>query len=373
MRLVTIIGTRPEIIRLACIINKADECFDHILVHTGQNWDKNLNDIFFEELGIRKPDYFLNSVGKNLGETIGNIISKSYDLFTEIKPDALLVLGDTNSGLSVISAKRLKIPIFHMEAGQRCFDLMVPEEINRKIIDHTSDINLCYSENARRNLVSEGFKKEHLFVTGSPLTEVLAKFSQNINNSKILTKLNLKERNYILLSLHREENIDIPENFIKVIDSVNKLGEKYQIPIIFSTHPRTKKKLTENNISLNENIFSMVPFGLFDYCKLQINAICVLSDSGSLFEEAALLHFPAVSFRTSNERQETIDKGNVIMGNLNAVDVLSSVELAIKLFEPNTKIKILPSDYIDENVSSKIIKIVQGYAPIVNKYVWFRN
>lgn len=371
MKLVTILGTRPEIIRLSCFIKKADKYFEHILVHTGQNWDKNLNDIFFEEMEIRKPNYFLNCVGKNLGETIGNIISKSYDILMEIKPDALLILGDTNSCLSALSAKRLKIPIFHVESSQRCFDFNVPEEINRKIIDHISDINLCYSETARRNLIAEGFKIENLFVVGSPLTEVLETYKLNITESKILEKLNLKKNDYILLSLHREENIDIEKNFNKVVKTINKVAEKYNIPIIFSTHPRTKKKLNDKNIILNKNIISMEPFGFFDYCNLQMNALCVLSDSGSIFEESAILNFPAVSFRTSNERQETIDKGNIVMGNIKAEYVLPSIDIAIKLFDKNNK--ILPYDYKDNNVSTKLIKIIQGYTPIINKYTWFKD
>ncbi|QKF93567.1 UDP-N-acetylglucosamine 2-epimerase WecB-like protein [Fadolivirus algeromassiliense] len=371
MKLVTIVGTRPELIRLSRIINEADKYFDHILVHTGQNYDKQLNDIFFDEMKIRKPDYYLNVVGNNLGETMGNVISKSYDLFVKLMPDCLLILGDTNSALCAISAKRLKIPIFHMEAGNRCFDLNVPEEINRKIVDHISDVNLPYTENSRRYLLDEGVHGKYVFVTGTPLMEVLEYYKNDILNSNILNKLELKEKQYILLSCHREENIDIDKNFNELLSSLEAVCDKYNVPIIFSTHPRTKKKLQKNNVSLHPLIRSVEPFGFFDYCNLQLNALCVLSDSGSLSEEASILNFPAVSFRTSTERPEALDKGNIIIGNIKAQNVIDSINISIKMFDKSKNIKSL--DYTDSNVSEKVIKIIQSYTPIINKTVWYKN
>ena len=293
LKLMTILGTRPEIIRLSEIIKKADKYFEHILVHTGQNWDYTLNKVFFDDLELREPDYYLDSVGNNLGETIGNIISKSYEILEKEKPDALLLLGDTNSALSAIAAKRLKVPIFHMEAGNRCFDQNLPEEINRKIVDHISDINLPYTENSRRYLLAEGFRKEHIFVTGSPMTEVLEINKEKIENSDILERLNLKPNKYILLSTHREENVDKEETFNNLIESINEVAEVYKLPIIFSVHPRTQKKLKERKIKFNSLVQEMKPFGFFDYCNLQKNSFCVLSDSGTLSEESAILEFPA--------------------------------------------------------------------------------
>ncbi len=370
MKLVTIIGTRPEIIRLSCIIREADKYFNHILVHTGQNWDKQLSDVFFDELNIRKPDYFLNVVGNNLGETMGNIITKSYNLFNELKPDCLLILGDTNSALSAISAKRLKIPIFHMEAGNRCYDLNVPEEINRKIVDHISDINLPYTENSRRYLINEGVRGDHIFVTGSPLKEVLDYYNNNILSSGILDKLSLVKNGYILLSCHREENIDIDKNFGELLETLDMVCNKFKIPVIFSTHPRTKNKLLKNNIKLHELIKSVEPFGFFDYCNLQLNAFCVLSDSGGISEESSILNFPAVSFRTSTERPEALDKGNVVIGNIKSKYVIDSINMAVKMFDQNKIIK--SSDYCDNNISEKVLKIIQSYTPIINKVVWYK-
>ena len=368
-KLVTIVGTRPEIIRLSSTIKLTDKIFNHILVHTGQNWDKNLSDIFFSELEIRKPDYFLGVVGSNLGKTIGNIISKSYELLLELKPDALLVLGDTNSCLSALSAKRLKIPVFHIESGNRSFDENLPEEINRRIIDHISDINMSYSENARRNLLSEGLKPDRVFVVGSPMTEVLTLYSDKINKSIVLDRLKLKKNNYILLSSHREENLDIPAKFDSLIDTINEIANKLKMPIIFSCHPRTKNKLTEKNIILNEFIMMCEPFGFFDYCHLQKNAYCVLTDSGSCAEEASILGFPAVSFRDSCERQEAIDKGNMmIVGDLNRDNVLKCIEIIKKTYDPENK--TIPYDYLDINVSAKIVKIIQSHIPIINSLVW---
>ena len=370
MRLVTIIGTRPEIIRLSCIIREADKYFEHILVHTGQNWDKQLNDIFFDEMKIRKPDYYLNVVGNNLGETMGNIISKSYDLMLKLTPNCLLILGDTNSSLSAISAKRLKIPIFHMEAGNRCFDLNVPEEINRKIVDHIADINLPYTEHSRKYLLNEGLFGDRIFVTGTPLKEVLDYYHEYIQKSDILDKLQINKNEYILLSCHREENIDIECNFQELLKSLDAVCNKYKLPVIFSTHPRTRNKLLKDNINLNPLIKSVEPFGFFDYCKLQLNALCVLSDSGSLSEEASILNFPAVSFRTSTERPEALDKGNIVLGNIRSEYVINSINIAINTFKKNSKIQSL--DYDDNNVSEKVIKIIQSYTPIINKIVWYK-
>lgn len=368
----TILGTRPEIIRLAAVIKACDRYFNHILVHTGQNWDFNLNDIFFEELELRKPDHFLNVVGKDLGETMGNIIAKSYYLMKEEKPDAVLILGDTNSALSAISAKRLKIPIFHMEAGNRCFDQNVPEEINRKIVDHISDINLPYTEHSRRYLLSEGLRKDHIFVTGSPMLEVLRKYRDKIDESNVLTELALEKKKYILVSAHREENIDIDRNFMSLVDALNCVAEEFKLPIIYSTHPRSLKKITEKNIDFNPLIKNLKPFGFFAYNKLQQNAFCVLSDSGTLSEESAILNFPAVLIRTSTERPEVLDKGSIIIGGIKADDVVNAIYLAINSYEEQRE-NIKPADYYDANVSLKVVKIIQSYTMIINKVVWNKN
>ena len=371
LKLMTIVGTRPEIIRLSEIITKCDIAFDHTLVHTGQNWDYTLNDIFFKDFSLRQPDYYLNSVGTTLGETIGNIIKLSYDLMQKERPDALLLLGDTNSALSAISAKRLKIPIFHMEAGNRCFDENVPEEINRRIIDHISDVNLPYSEHARRNLISEGIRKEYTFVTGSPLAELVHKHLSTIKQSTILTQLQLTPNNYILVSLHREENVDHPKHFKALMNALNTVAITYNLPIIFSTHPRTQKKISSSNITLHSLIQNISPVGYMDYNKLQMNAFCVLSDSGSLAEEASLLRFPAISIRTSTERPETIDKGGMIMGNINGDTVVNSINVARLLIHSTDFYP--PLDYVDTNVSSKIVSIIQGYTPIINQYIWHKS
>ncbi len=369
LKLMTILGTRPEIIRLSEIIKKADKYFEHILVHTGQNWDYTLNKVFFDDLELREPDYYLDSVGNNLGETIGNIISKSYEILEKEKPDALLLLGDTNSSLSAIAAKRLKVPIFHMEAGNRCFDQNLPEEINRKIVDHISDINLPYTENSRRYLLAEGFRKEHIFVTGSPMTEVLEINKEKIENSDILERLNLKPNKYILLSTHREENVDKEETFNNLIESINEVAEVYKLPIIFSVHPRTQKKLKERKVKFNSLIQEMKPFGFFDYCNLQKNSFCVLSDSGTLSEESAILEFPAISIRTSTERPEVIDKGNIILAGIKKDEVLSSLEIATEMFKTDNK-KVKPYDYLDNNVSDKVIKVIRSYTDIVDRVIW---
>lgn len=368
LKLVTVIGTRPEIIRLAQIIKLADQLFDHILVHTGQNYDYELNEIFFKELGLRKPDYFLSVAGAHLGETIGNVIARTYDVFVKEKPDALLVLGDTNSVLCTISAKRLKIPIFHMEAGNRCFDQNVPEEINRKISDHVSDINMTYTEHSRRYLLSEGFRKDHVFVTGSPLREVIEIHKMRINESSIMKELNLKKDGFFVISSHREENIDLHDNIFKVAESVNAVADKYQMPVIFSTHPRTQKKIDDKGIKFNPLIKILKPFGFFDYLSLQTNAYCVLSDSGTISEESAMLNFPAVSIRTSTERPEAVDAGTIVIGGINKEEVLKSIELCKATF---LKSKIgIPWEYDVSDTSLRVIRIIQSYTSIVNRVVW---
>lgn len=369
LKLMTIVGTRPEIIKLSETIKKCDRYFDHILVHTGQNYDYELNEIFFEDMGLRKPDIFLNVAGKNLGETMGNVLAKSYEVLVSQNPDALLVLGDTNSCLSVISAKRLKIPIFHMEAGNRCFDENLPEEINRKIIDHTSDVNLCYTEHARRYLNHEGVAKDRTFVVGSPMAEILKVHQKKINESNVLETLELEKGKYILLSAHREENIDNEKNFFALMNAVNEMAETYDMPVIYSTHPRSRKFIDERGFKFHKNVRNMKPFGFADYNKLQLNAFCVVSDSGSVAEEASILQFPVVSVRTSTERPEAIDKGNFIIGNITTEQVLQSVNLAVETKKDNN-LGVQVPDYSDENVSTKIVKIVQSYTGIVNKVVW---
>lgn len=370
LKLMTILGTRPEIIRLSEVIKKCDKYFDHILVHTGQNWDYTLNQIFFEDLNLRAPDYYLDSVGEDLGETIGNIIAKSYKLMAKIRPDALLILGDTNSALSAISAKRHKIPIFHMEAGNRCFDENLPEEMNRRIVDHIADVNLCYSEHARRYLNAEGRPKERTYVTGSPMAEVLSANIEKINSSEILKTLNLEPRKYILLSAHREENIDIEKNFFSLMNAVNTMAEKYAMPVIYSTHPRSKKFIEQRNFKFHPNVRSMKPFGFSDYNHLQMNAYCVVSDSGTLPEESSYFRsFPAVCIRTSTERPEAIDKGNFIIGSITEESVMQAVETAVKMQE-NQDLGTKVPDYTDENVSTKVVKIIQSYTDVVNSMVW---
>jgi UDP-N-acetyl-L-fucosamine synthase len=325
--------------------------------------------VFFKELDLREPDYYLNTVGENLGETIGNIIAKSYKIISKEMPDALLILGDTNSALCAISAKRLKIPIFHMEAGNRCFDQNVPEEINRKIVDHISDINLPYTEHSRRYLLAEGIRKEHIFVTGSPMTEVLLKNMDKINNSNVLDELSLVKDKYILVSAHREENIDNEKNFFSLMNALNSIAVTYQLPIIYSTHPRSWKKIEERAFQFNPLIRQLKPFGFFEYNKLQLNAFCVLSDSGTLSEESAILGFPAVLIRTSTERPEVLDKGSMVIGGLKKNDIKQAIELSRATFE-NTEGKNVIPDYMDVNVSVKVVKLIQSFKSIINKVVW---
>ena len=372
LKLMTIVGTRPEIIRLSAVIKCADKYFDHILVHTGQNYDYTLNQIFFEDLKLREPDYFLESVGQNLGETMGNIISKSYSLMADLNPDALLILGDTNSALSAISAKRLKIPIFHMEAGNRCWDWNVSEMINRKIVDHISDINMPYTEHSRRYLISEGIDGKTIFVTGSPMREVLRDHMDDILKSDVLNRLGLKKRQYILVSAHREENIDIEDNFMELMNAINHIAKTYNMPVIYSTHPRSKKFIEMRDFKFHPLVQSMKPFGFLDYNMLQMNAYCVLSDSGTLSEESAMLGFPGVLLRTSTERPEVLDKGSVVIGGIRGEDVERATRLAVSMYDNNEEVVLSP-DYNDTNVSVKVVKLIQSYTDIVNRTVWLKR
>ncbi len=369
LKLMTILGTRPEIIRLSRVIKCADEHFHHILVHTGQNWDHALYQVFLEDLALRAPDYYLNSAGATLGETMGNILAKSYDVLQKEMPDALLVLGDTNSALSAISAKRLKIPIFHMEAGNRCWDWNVSEMINRKIVDHIADINLPYTEHSRRYLLSEGIDGKTVFVTGSPMREVLNAYREKIESSSVLERLGLKEGKYILVSAHREENIDIEDNFLELMGAINHIAEKYQMPIIYSAHPRSQKAIQKRSFAFHPLVQLITPFNYTDYNKLQMKSYCVLSDSGTLSEESAMLHFPGILIRTSTERPEVLDKGNIVIGGIKACDVERAVNLVVAM---RNEAAAMPGDYLDANVSSKVIRIIQSCTHIVNKAVWMK-
>ena len=364
-----VMGTRPEIIKLSEIVKKADKYFDLKLVHTGQNYDYELNKIFFDELGLRAPDFYLSVAGDNLGQTMGNVLAKSYELFVEEKPDAVLVLGDTNSCLCVISAKRLRIPIFHLEAGNRCKDENLPEEVIRRIVDVTSDINLCYSEHARRYILDTGVKPEYTFVVGSPMAEVLTANIDKIENGSVLTELGLEPRKYILLSAHREENIDIEDNFFNLMNAVNAMAEKYDMPILYSCHPRSKKYIEERGFQFDRRVIRHKPLGFFDYNKLQQNAFCVVSDSGTIPEEGAYFKFPAVSIRTSTERPEAMDKGVFVIGSITKENVLQAVDLAVSMHENEDDGIDVPA-YVDRNVSTKVIKIIQSYVGIVNRMVW---
>ncbi len=371
LKLLIIVGTRPEIIRLAAVINKCREYFDCVLAHTGQNYDYNLNGVFFKDLKIADPEVYMNAVGKDLGETMGNIIAKSYELMVEIKPDAVLVLGDTNSCLSVIGAKRLHIPIFHMEAGNRCKDECLPEETNRRIVDIISDVNLAYSEHARRYLAECGLPKERTYVTGSPMAEVLTANLKQIENSDILKKLNLEKGKYILLSAHREENIDTEKNFVSLFNAVNKMAEKYDMPILYSCHPRSKKMLEQRNFKLDKRVIRHEPLGFHDYNNLQINAFAVVSDSGTLPEESsfyASINKPiaAVCIRTSTERPEALDSGCFVLAGIDEKNLMQAIEVAVM-----NKNGCKPvDDYTDTNVSDKVVKIIQSYTGVVNKTVW---
>ncbi|MDD4103737.1 MAG: UDP-N-acetylglucosamine 2-epimerase (non-hydrolyzing) [Bacilli bacterium] len=368
IRVVTIIGTRPEIIRLSEVIKAldSDKAFEHILIHTGQNYDYELNQIFFDELGLRAPDYYLNCVGKNLGETIGNAIAKSYDLLQELNPDAVLILGDTNSALCAISAKRLKLPIFHMEAGNRCGDWNVPETINRKIVDHISDINLPYTEHAYANLMKEGIDPKYTFITGSPMLEVLNAQNEKIKASKILEELGLKKEKYIVVSSHREENIDIKKNFKKLMPAINAVAEKYQLPIIFSTHPRTRNRLEKEGFVMNSLIRNLKPLGFLEYVKLQENAMIVLSVSGTLTEESWMRHFPAVLIRTSTERPEGVEAGSIVVSGIETKEIMSAIDVELTKW----KFAKCPENYDVTDVSKRVLKIIKEKIEVVNKEIW---
>ncbi len=374
LKLLINVGTRPEIIRLAAVINKCREYFDCILAHTGQNYDYNLNGVFFKDLKLKNPDVYMDAVGDDLGATVGNIINCSYKLMNEIKPDALLILGDTNSCLSAIAAKRLHIPIFHMEAGNRCKDECLPEETNRRIVDIISDVNMAYSEHARRYLAECGLPKERTYVTGSPMAEVLHQNLEEIKQSDILNKLNLEPKKYILLSAHREENIDTEKNFLSLFTAINKLAEKYDMPILYSCHPRSKKRLEQSGFKLDKRVIQHEPLGFHDYNKLQMNAFCVVSDSGTLPEESSFFTsvgnpFPAVCIRTSTERPEALDKACFILAGIDEKSLLQAVTTAIDMNENGDCGTPVPN-YTDENVSTKVVKIIQSYTGVVNKMVW---
>ena len=374
LKLLIIVGTRPEIIRLSAVITKCRKYFDTILAHTGQNYDYNLNGVFFKDLKLDNPEAYLNAVGADLGETVGNIIAKSYQLMVDIKPDALLVLGDTNSCLSAIGAKRLHIPIFHMEAGNRCKDECLPEETNRRIVDIISDVNMAYSEHARRYLADCGLPKERTYVTGSPMAEVLRNNLNEIENSDIHKKLNLEKGKYILLSAHREENIDTEKNFVSLFKAINKMAEKYDMPILYSCHPRSRKRLENSGFNLDKRIIQHEPLGFHDYNCLQMNAFCVVSDSGTLPEESSFFTsvgypFPAVCIRTSTERPEALDKGGFTLAGIDENSLLQAVHTAVEM-NLNGDYGLPVPDYLDENVSTKVVKIIQSYTGIVNKMVW---
>lgn len=374
LKLMTIIGTRPEIIRLSACIKACDKYFNQILVHTGQNYDYSLNQVFFDDLGLRAPDYYLDSVGENLGQTMGNIIAKSYELMEKEKPDAVFVLGDTNSCLSVIGAKRLHIPIFHMEAGNRCFDECLPEETNRRIVDIISDVNMCYSEHARRYLNASGVAKERTYVVGSPMAEVLHSNLEQIKASKILDKLGLEKGKYILLSAHREENIDTESNFFNLMNAVNAMAEKYDMPILYSCHPRSKKFIEKRGFEFDKRVIQHEPLGFHDYNNLQMNAFAVVSDSGTLPEESSFFlsvgnPIPAICIRTSTERPEALDKGDFILAGITTEQVLQAVDTAVEM-NKNGDLGMPVPNYTDENVSTKVVKLIQSYTGVVNKMVW---
>ena len=372
LKLMTIVGTRPEIIKMSQIIRKADAYFEHVLVHTGQNYDYELNKVFFEDLGIREPDEYLSVAGSHVGETMGNVISKSYEVMSRRKPDALIVLGDTNSCLCVLSAKRLKIPVFHMEAGNRCKDENLPEEVIRRVVDVSSDVNLCYSEHARRYILDSGVRPEYTFVVGSPMAETLNRHRAAIEKSGILGRLGLEKGKYILLSAHREENIDIERNFFSLMNAVNVMAQTYDMPILYSCHPRSRKHIEARNFTFDRRVIQHKPLGFFDYNRLQQDAFCVVSDSGTLPEEAAYFHFPAVSVRTSSERPEALDKGVFTIGSISAEQILQAVNLAVEMNTRGDNPAPVPA-YTDDNVSVKVIKLIQSYTGIINKMVWRKD
>ncbi len=371
MKVLTIVGTRPEVIKLSRVIAELDACCKHVLVHTGQNYDYSLNQVFFDQLGIRRPDRFLEVVGEDLGQTIGNIIARSYEVLRAEAPDALLVLGDTNSCLSVISAKRLKIPVFHMEAGNRCFDDRVPEEINRRLVDHASDVNLPYTEHARRYLLAEGLRPELVIKTGSPMREVLDYYRKGIESSDALTRLGLEAGKYFLVNAHREENVDDPENFRDLLDTLQGLHEHYRLPVIVSTHPRTRKRLDDTGISDTDGGVRFVEaMGFFDYVKLQLDACCVLSDSGTITEESSILGFPAITIRQAHERPEGMDEGTLVMSGLKRKDVLDAVRVVMRQRSDSARVFRPVLDYEADNVSKKVVRLIFSYTDYVNRTVW---
>ena len=371
LKLMTILGTRPEIIRLSAVMRCADRYFEHIIVHTGQNFDPELNEVFFRELALRNPDYYLDCVGADLGETMGAIIAKSYQVLQKEKPDAVLILGDTNSALAAVSAKRLKIPIFHMEAGNRCWDWNVSEMINRKIVDHISDINLPYTEHSRRYLLAEGIDGKTIFVTGSPMREVLDVALPSIEKSDVLQRMNLQDKRYILVSAHREENIDNEDNFISLMTAINAMAERYQVPVIYSTHPRSLRFIQARKFKFHPLVQNVKPLGFFDYNHLQMHSLVVLSDSGTLSEESAMLGFCGVLIRTSTERPEVLDKGTIVIGGISVRSITQAAELALAMQQAQEP-RSISADYADTNVSVKVVKLIQSYTPIVNETVWLK-
>ncbi|WP_288170935.1 UDP-N-acetylglucosamine 2-epimerase (non-hydrolyzing) [uncultured Alistipes sp.] len=374
LKIMTIVGTRPEIIKLSRVMAELDKYTEHIIVHTGQNYDYELNEIFFQELRIRRPDYFLNAAGKNATETIANVIQKSDELMDRMKPDALLLYGDTNSCISAISAKRQKIPIFHMEAGNRCFDQRVPEEINRKIVDHLSDINMPLSEHARRYLIAEGLRPETVIKTGSPMTEVLLYYKEEIDRNNVLEKEHLEKNEYFIVSTHREENVDSERNFADLLDSLNAITEKYHKKVIVSTHPRTRKKLESIGfVNANPLIEFMKPFGFMEYVKLQQNAFCVISDSGTITEESSILHFPAITIRQAHERPEGMDEGTLVMTGLNAERILESIDVVTSQYGNGKEVIHSIPDYSADNVSKKVVRIILSYTDYINRTVWHKT
>ncbi|MTH47364.1 non-hydrolyzing UDP-N-acetylglucosamine 2-epimerase [Intestinirhabdus alba] len=374
MKVVTVIGTRPEIIRLSRVMAILDQHTDHTIIHTGQNYDFELNEVFFKELGIRKPDYFLNAAGENAAETIGNVIIEADKVFEKISPEALLILGDTNSALVSIAAKRRKIPIFHMEAGNRCFDYRVPEEINRKIVDHISDINLTYSEIAREYLLREGVPADQIIKTGSPMREVLNYYYDDIQNSHAVSKLNLTANCYFLVSAHREENVDAPDKLTNFIQTLNAIAEKYEMPVIVSTHPRTRNRMQNLNVDINKNVQFMKPFGFLDYVNLQINAYVVLSDSGTITEESSILNFPALNLRDVHERPEGFEEASVMFVGLNPERIFQGIKILQQQKRgPNNRDLHMVSDYMIDNVSLKVLRIIMSYTNFVNSKVWKKS
>ena len=371
MKVITVIGTRPEIIKLSMVMKRLDKFVNHKIIHTGQNYDYELNEVFFEDLGVRKPDYFLDSAGSTLSSTIANIIEKTDEIFEKELPDALLVLGDTNSALSTIMAKRRKIPIFHMEAGNRCFDLRVPEEINRKIVDHLSDINMPYSEQAKNNLINEGIHPAQIVKTGSPQKEILDFYDDSIKKSRILSKLKLSEKKYFLASIHREENVDTPDKLKEIISSFESITSHFKHKLILSVHPRTRKRLKEQNIKFGKNIIDLKPMGFFDYVHLQKNAFCVISDSGTIFEESSILGFPGITIRYAHERSEAMDEGTVIMTSLKEKEILTSIKVAVAQNEES--LPKIPSDYDVKQVSWKVLKAILSYKEYIDKKVWYKD